>query len=92
MKKIMFFAYDGTGLGHLMRLIKIALGLSNYCKVLVVSGHKALPNIIPDGIEYALIPNFVEMRDKMVIAMNRQITFALILSIKYSMNLTLMPL
>lgn len=64
MKKIMFFAYDGTGLGHLMRLIKIALGLSNYCKVLVVSGHKALPNIIPDGIEYALIPNFVEMRDK----------------------------
>jgi len=80
----MFFAYDGTGLGHLMRLIKIALGLSNYCKVLVVSGHKALPNIIPDGIEYALIPNFVEM--------NRQITFALILSIKYSMNLTLMPL
>lgn len=64
MKKIMFFAYDGTGLGHLMRLIKIALGLSEFCKVLVVSGHKALPYIIPDGIEYALIPNFVDMRDK----------------------------
>lgn len=47
-----------------MRLIKIALGLSEFCKVLVVSGHKALPYIIPDGIEYALIPNFVDMRDK----------------------------
>lgn len=46
MKKIMFFAYDGTGLGHLMRLIKIALGLSEFCKVLVVSGHKALPFIL----------------------------------------------
>ena len=27
MKKVMLFAYDGTGLGHLMRLIKIAWGI-----------------------------------------------------------------
>ena len=80
MKKIMFFAYDGT------------LGLSEFCKVLVVSGHKALPYIIPDGIEYALIPNFVDMRDKMAIPMNRQTIFVLVLSIKYSMILFLMPL
>ena len=75
-----------------MRLIKIALGLSEFCKVLVVSGHKALPYIIPDGIEYALIPNFVDMRDKMAIPMNRQTIFVLVLSIKYSMILFLMPL
>ena len=48
MKKVMLFAYDGTGLGHLMRLIKIAWGLSKECQVIVVSGHKAMPDIIPE--------------------------------------------
>lgn len=64
MKKVMFFAYDGTGLGHLMRLIKIALGLSNSCEVIVVSGHKALPEIIPETLDFYLLPNFYELRDK----------------------------
>ena len=50
MKKVMLFAYDGTGLGHLMRLIKIAWGLSKECQVIVVSGHKAMPDIIPEDI------------------------------------------
>ena len=47
MRKVMLFAYDGTGLGHLMRLVKIAWGLSEECQVMVVSGHKAMPDIIP---------------------------------------------
>ena len=48
-KKVLLFAYDGTGLGHLMRLIKIASGFSHRCNVLVVSGHKALPELISSG-------------------------------------------
>lgn len=56
MKKVMLFAYDGTGLGHLMRLIKIAWGLSKECQVIVVSGHKAMPDIIPEDIQYYLLP------------------------------------
>lgn len=31
MIKVLLFAYDGTGLGYLMRLIKIAWGLSKEC-------------------------------------------------------------
>lgn len=64
MKKVMLFAYDGTGLGHLMRLIKIAWGLSKECQVIVVSGHKAMPDIIPEGIQYYLLPNFCELREE----------------------------
>ena len=60
----MLFAYDGTGLGHLMRLIKIAWGLSKECQVIVVSGHKAMPDIIPEGIQYYLLPNFCELREE----------------------------
>lgn len=63
-KKVLLFAYDGTGLGHLMRLIKIASGFSNRCNVLVVSGHKALPELVHSGIDYYLLPNFYEERDK----------------------------
>lgn len=64
MEKVMFFAYDGTGLGHLMRLIKIALGLSKSCEILVISGHKALPELIPETIDFFLIPNFYELRER----------------------------
>ena len=64
MRKVMLFAYDGTGLGHLMRLIKIAWGLSKECQVIVVSGHKAMPDIIPEGIQYYLLPNFCELREE----------------------------
>lgn len=60
----MLFAYDGTGLGHLMRLIKIAWGMSKDCQVLVVSGHKAMPDIIPKDVPFFLLPNFYELRDK----------------------------
>ena len=63
MKKVMLFAYDGTGLGHLMRLIKIAWGLSKECQVMVVSGHKAMPDIIPEDIQHYLLPNFYELRE-----------------------------
>ena len=64
MKKVMLFAYDGTGLGHLMRLIKIAWGLSKECQVMVVSGHKAMPDIIPEEIQYYLLPNFSDLREE----------------------------
>lgn len=63
-KKILLFAYDGTGLGHLMRLIKISSGFSEACSILIVSGHKALPELVRPGVDYCLLPNFYEERDK----------------------------
>lgn len=64
MIKVLLFAYDGTGLGYLMRLIKIAWGLSKECQAMVVSGHKAMPDIIPAGVHYYLPPNFRELREE----------------------------
>ena len=63
-KKIMLFAYDGTGLGHLMRLIKISSGFSEAYTILIVSGHKALPELVRPGVDYCLLQNFYEERDK----------------------------
>lgn len=63
-KRVMLFAYDGTGLGHLMRLIKIASGFSEDVKTLVVSGHNALPEIVPSNIAFIKLPNFYDERDK----------------------------
>lgn len=59
-KKIFIYAYEGTGLGHLMSLIKIGLGLSVDFKCLIVSGHQAMPHIVPSGMDYCLIPSFQE--------------------------------
>jgi len=60
----MLFAYDGTGLGHLMRLIKISSGFSEAYTILIVSGHKALPELVRPGVDYCLLQNFYEERDK----------------------------
>ena len=54
----MLFAYDGTGLGHLMRLIRIADCLREDFTPLVVTGHRAVCEIIPDNIEFVRLPVF----------------------------------
>lgn len=62
-KRVMLFAYDGTGLGHIMRLLKIASGFSKDVMILVVSGHNALPEIVRKNINYYKLPNFYEERN-----------------------------
>lgn len=57
-RRILFFAYDGVGLGHLMRLLKIAKSLSDDFDVLVVTGHQAVGDLIPNGIEFIRLPRF----------------------------------
>lgn len=60
----MLFAYDGTGLGHLMRLIKIASGFSKDVETLIVSGHNALSEVVHPPMNYFHLPNFYDERDK----------------------------
>ena len=57
-KRVLIFAYDGTGLGHLMRLAKIATGLQTNFLPLIVTGHEAIGNIVYEGIEFIRLPNF----------------------------------
>lgn len=56
--RVMLFAYDGTGLGHLMRLIRVAECLKANFNPLVVTGHRAVCHMIPDDIEFIRIPVF----------------------------------
>ena len=63
-KKVILFAYDGTGLGHLMRLIKIASGFSKDVEALIVSGHNALSEVAQKNMNYFHLPNFYDERDK----------------------------
>lgn len=57
-KRILFFAYEGIGLGHLMRLVKVAERFRNDYIPMVVSSHQAIGEIVPDGVEYMRLPNF----------------------------------
>lgn len=59
-KKIMLYAQEGTGLGHLMRLIKIASGFSSNVEPLIVTGHQATAEVIFPNIKYFLLPSFYE--------------------------------
>ena len=56
----MIFAYDGTGVGHLMCLAKIASGLSSRFDVLIVTGHTVVSKVVKNGVRYIQLPNFYE--------------------------------
>lgn len=57
-KRILFFAYDGVGLGHLMRLLKISKAFAKEFDILVATGHQAVGDLIPEGVEYIRLPKF----------------------------------
>lgn len=59
-KRILIFAYDGTGVGHLMCLAKIASGLSSGFDVLIVTGHTVVSKVVKNGVRYIQLPNFYE--------------------------------
>lgn len=58
--KILIFAYDGTGVGHLMCLVKIASGLASKFDILIVTGHTVVSKVVKNGVRYIQLPNFYE--------------------------------
>ncbi|MCB9191194.1 MAG: hypothetical protein H6602_05990 [Flavobacteriales bacterium] len=56
-KRLLFFVHDGTGLGHLRRVSKIARKLQGLCSCLVVSGHRSAAWIVPEECEYVHLPS-----------------------------------
>ena len=69
--KVLFYAYNGTGLGHLMRLAKIASGIDSSFLPLLVSAHEAIGFIYFDGTEYIRIPDFKEKEISTISASER---------------------
>lgn len=64
--RVMLFAYDGTGLGHLMRLIRIANCLKEDFVPLIVTGHRAVCQIIPSDIEFVRLPVFEQAASRQI--------------------------
>jgi predicted glycosyltransferase len=56
--RILMFAYDGTGLGHLKRLCRVASELQPECAVLIVTGQRAASWLVPKECEYVHLPSF----------------------------------
>ena len=61
-KRILFFVFDGTGLGHLRRIGRIAEALQGPCATLVMTGMREAAWIIPDVCEVVSLPRGDRMR------------------------------
>jgi len=55
--RIMIFAHDGRGLGHLRRLSRIAAELAQEASVLFITGHRWVANLLPASCEFIHIPS-----------------------------------
>jgi predicted glycosyltransferase len=56
-KRLLFYVHDGTGLGHLQRLSKIARALQSEAACLIVTGHRAAAWLVPETCEYVRLPS-----------------------------------
>jgi len=56
-RRVLFFVHDGTGLGHLRRISRIARILQGPCACMIVSGHRHGAWLIPPECGYMLLPS-----------------------------------
>jgi len=56
-KRILLFVFDGTGLGHLRRMSRIAERLQREFVVLVVTGMREAAWLVPASCEVMILPN-----------------------------------
>jgi predicted glycosyltransferase len=63
-KKLLFIAQDGSGLGHLSRLCKIAEQLQDKYSILILTGKPQIYWKVPSGCEYIRIPSWSSLRKK----------------------------
>lgn len=55
--RVLLYVHDGTGLGHLRRMSRIAGALQGPCSCLLVTGHRAASWMVPESCEYAHVPS-----------------------------------
>ena len=56
-KRVLLYVHDGSGLGHLRRVSRIAGALQGPCASLVLSGHRAAAWLVPAACEYVHLPS-----------------------------------
>ena len=57
-QRILFFVHDGSGLGHLRRICRVADALQGPCASLVVTGHRAVAWMLSEGSEFVHLPSW----------------------------------
>jgi predicted glycosyltransferase len=55
--RLAFFVHDGTGLGHLQRVCKLARALQDLFACLIVTGHRAASWLVPEECEFIHLPS-----------------------------------
>lgn len=55
--RVVMYAHDGRGLGHLRRLCRLAKTLQGACAVLLITGHRAASWLVPDTCEFVHLPS-----------------------------------
>lgn len=61
-KRVLLFTHDGSGLGHLSRVARIATEIQGLCASLVVTGLRQSTWIVPDECEVLCLPNWDSFR------------------------------
>jgi len=62
--RILFCVHDDRGLGHLVRLSRVAAALQGDCACLLVTGHRAASWIVPEGCEFVHLPSLDSLLQK----------------------------
>lgn len=60
--KVILFSHDGSGLGHLRRICRIAQALQGDFATLIVTGMRKALWLIPDNCEFCYLPSWDVMR------------------------------
>jgi predicted glycosyltransferase len=55
--RVAFFVHDGTGLGHLQRVCKLARALQDLFACLILTGHRAASWLVPEECEFIHLPS-----------------------------------
>jgi predicted glycosyltransferase len=62
--RVLMFAHDGRGLGHLRRLSRIAEAMKDDFSVLMVTGHRSASWLVPEECEFIHIPSLDNLDPK----------------------------
>lgn len=76
-KRILLFVHDGSGMGHLRRVTRVASELAQKCAILIVTGQRDSLWLIPDNCEFVHVPNWDRLSANRALQNNKPIWLGL---------------
>jgi predicted glycosyltransferase len=72
-KRVLLFVHDGSGLGHLRRMARIAAGIQGPCAALVVTGMREAAWMVAPDCEVLCLPSWDGVRPSRARALGRRL-------------------